>query len=120
MSFPIGKTIFGIRMQFYVPCESYVYLFNAKDFNKPIDKIPFSLGLNILRFIHLGHSMFSGNNYYVLEDINDWAMKPRVLMVEIYGKSIKDLTVNPAVINLENNGYKFVERTGHTAIFVLS
>lgn len=56
----------------------------------------------------------------VLEDINDWAMKPRVLMVEIYGKSIKDLMVNPTVINLENNGYKLVERTGHTAVFVLA
>ena len=56
----------------------------------------------------------------VLEDINDWPMKPRVLMVEIYAKSIKDLMVNPAVINLENNGYIFVERTGHTAVFVLA
>jgi hypothetical protein len=56
----------------------------------------------------------------VLEDISDWPMKPRVLMVEIYAKSIKDLMVNPTVINLENNGYKFVERIGHTAIFVLN
>jgi hypothetical protein len=56
----------------------------------------------------------------VLEDINDWPMKPRVLMVEIYAKSIKDLMANPAVINLENNGYIFVERTEHTAVFVLA
>jgi len=56
----------------------------------------------------------------VLEDINDWPMKPRVLMVEIYAKNIKDLMVNPAVINLESDGYSFVERAGHTAIFVLS
>lgn len=54
----------------------------------------------------------------VLEDINSWVMKPSVLMVEIYGESIRDVISRPATINLENNGYKFLERTGHTAIFV--
>lgn len=55
----------------------------------------------------------------VLEDISDWAMKPRVLMVEIYGRSMRELVSRSVVLNLENNGYTFVERTGHTAIFVL-
>jgi FkbM family methyltransferase len=56
----------------------------------------------------------------VLEDISSWVMKPRVIMVEIYGESVRDVISRPATINLENNGYKFLERTGHTAIFVRS
>lgn len=55
----------------------------------------------------------------VLEDINMWPMKPKVLMVEIYAKTIRDMLDNKTVKNLEKNGYQFVERTGHTAIFVI-
>ncbi|MGB4346190.1 MAG: FkbM family methyltransferase [Burkholderiaceae bacterium] len=55
----------------------------------------------------------------VLEDINTWAMKPKVLMVEIYAQTIRDMLNNNTVINLEKNDYKFIERTGHTAIFIL-
>lgn len=51
--------------------ESFVYIFNAKDFNKSIDKISFSLNFKILSLVHLGHSMFSGDNYYVIEDTNE-------------------------------------------------
>ena len=54
MIFPIGKNTIGIRMQTSILLgtdeeidESYVYLFNAKDFNKPINRIRLPSDLNI-------------------------------------------------------------------------
>jgi len=54
----------------------------------------------------------------VLEDIEDWAIKPRVIMVEIYARTIREILLKPTVLNLERQGYSLVERTGHTAIFL--
>ena len=54
MIFPIGKNTIGIRMQTSKLLEkdeeideSYVYLFNAKDFKKPINRIRLPSDLNI-------------------------------------------------------------------------
>ena len=52
-----------------------------------------------------------------IEDITNWPCHPRVLMIEIYAESINALVKNPSVNLLIANGYKSVQRMGHTAIF---
>jgi len=59
-----------------------------------------------------------GYDEQALEDIDSWAMKPRVISVEIYAQSVRDLMDKASVKILERNGYSLVERVGHTVIFV--
>lgn len=53
----------------------------------------------------------------VIADIGQWPVQPEVLMIEIYGQDIHDVVRSQACQTLEAAGYRFVERTGHTAVF---
>ena len=53
----------------------------------------------------------------VIADIGEWPVRPEVLMIEIYGQDIHDVVRSQACQTLEAAGYRFVERTGHTAVF---
>ena len=51
--------------------ESFVYIIKTKDFNKSIVKIPFPKESKFESLIHLGHQMFSADNYYLVDEINE-------------------------------------------------
>lgn len=77
-----------------------------------------AVALSNSRFDYLNIDI-EGFDESALEDIDTWLIKPRVIMVEIYGRSVRDVLMSPGAINLEKNNYTLVERTGHTAVFTL-
>jgi FkbM family methyltransferase len=52
-----------------------------------------------------------------IADVARWPVLPSVLMIEIYGRTLRDVLASPACAALEAAGYALMERTGHTAIF---
>lgn len=55
----------------------------------------------------------------VIRNIGSWIKKPNILMIEIYGSSVRDIISNATTQIIEAAGYSMVERIGHTAIFEL-
>lgn len=53
----------------------------------------------------------------VIRSLRDWDVKPTILMIEIYGESIREVLEHPTCQFIEKSGYQFKERVGHTAIF---
>jgi hypothetical protein len=87
--------------------------------------------LSLTKIIELGCSKFNGEFTFlnidiegldeeVIGNIKNWMKKPLVLMIEMYGESIREVMDRTAFQQLENEGYVFIQRVGHTAIFELS
>lgn len=54
----------------------------------------------------------------VLSDLPQWKFRPTVIMAEIYGESIAEVLKSETVAFLESEKYLFVQKVGHTCIFV--
>lgn len=61
-----------------------------------------------------------GLDEVAIDGIENWQKKPLVLMIEIYGNSIREVMQRPSFQLIEKNGYSFIQRVGHTAIFELN
>ncbi|MBP7565049.1 MAG: FkbM family methyltransferase [Burkholderiaceae bacterium] len=58
-----------------------------------------------------------GLDEMAVADVSRWPLYPSVLMIEIYGQTVRDVLQSPANIALEAEGYRLLERIGHTAIY---
>jgi hypothetical protein len=54
----------------------------------------------------------------VIKSMDKWVIKPKILMIEIYGRTVHEVAQNPTCQEILSCGYLFTERIGHTAIFI--
>lgn len=72
-------------------------------------------GLQKVDFLNID---IEGLDEAVLSDLAEWRFRPGVIMMEIYGESIRDVLNSKAVDLLESENYAFVQKIGHTCVFV--
>lgn len=53
----------------------------------------------------------------VIAEMGQWSCLPDVLMIELYGRTLREVLALPVTAIIESHGYALVERAGHTAIF---
>ena len=96
----------GLKKQLIVPCISLdeLVILAADKFEGSFDLLNIDI---------------EGLDEAVIQNIGSWTKKPNILMIEIYGSSIRDIILNTKTHIIEAAGYSMVERIGHTAIFEL-
>ncbi len=95
----------GLTIATRVPCISLADVINSafRDGRRHIDLLNIDI---------------EGLDEIVLSDVSDWAIKPTVIIAEIYGSTLRNTLESPTVTCLEAVGYQLVEKIGHSGIFV--
>ncbi len=60
-----------------------------------------------------------GFDQAAIADMAEWTIKPKVICIEIYENSVREVLASPACALLEGFGYVMICRVGPTAIFEL-